>query len=241
MRILVATTSQYIAFHGQAIFTINLSEGLVRRGHQVMVLSSSEQGRPYHTEINGVRSEALQSRSLGIIHPDSYLPILPGIMVNDVVDSFSPDVIHIQDHYPLSRAVVLAGKHRRISMVGTNHFMPENLAAYVPLVSKIKPVYNWVLWHWMLEVYNRLDAIAAPSKTAADLVRGQGARPPVYPISCGVNDQIFQFDPRVDRRDRPRSDRLLFRWQGGPGEKTRAGPAGVAYAWPEGYSICDCW
>ncbi len=27
MRILIAESSQYIAFHGQAIFTINLAEG----------------------------------------------------------------------------------------------------------------------------------------------------------------------------------------------------------------------
>ncbi len=33
MRILIASTSQYIAFHGQAIFTINLAEGLAKNGH----------------------------------------------------------------------------------------------------------------------------------------------------------------------------------------------------------------
>ncbi len=37
MRILIAATSQYIAFHGQAIFTINLAEGLAKNGHDVLV------------------------------------------------------------------------------------------------------------------------------------------------------------------------------------------------------------
>ncbi|MCL4530207.1 MAG: glycosyltransferase, partial [Chloroflexi bacterium] len=85
-------------------------------------------------------------------------------------------------------------------IVGTNHFMPENLAPYVPGLSKIKPVYNWILWRWMLEVYNRVDVATAQSRVAAELVRQQGLRIPISPASCGIDLRRFHPDPKTDRR-----------------------------------------
>lgn len=205
MRILIASESQYIAFHGQAIFTRNLSEGLARRGHDVSVLVLSERGRPYHEQVEGVRVEAVRSLSLGLLHPDVYASAFPEKRVRQVVRQFRPDIIHIQDHYPLCRSVVRNAKRYGIKLVGTNHFMPENLAAYVPVISRIRPVYNWILWHWMLDLYNRLDAAAVPSKSGADLLRRQGIRPPVFPISCGVDVTHFHPIANLDRgawRDR---------------------------------------
>ncbi len=199
MRILITASSNYIAFHGQAIFTINLAEGLARNGHSVMVAAGSERGHPYHGDINGVQLEAVRALSLKIIHPDSYVPLFSSLSVGRILDFFRPDIVHIQDHYPLSRAMVFAARRRHIKVVGTNHFMPDNLAAYVPVVSKIKPVYNWILWHWMREVYDRLDAVAGPSQTAVKMLKSVGLKPHVLPISCGVNTDLFHPISSVDR------------------------------------------
>jgi 1,2-diacylglycerol 3-alpha-glucosyltransferase len=199
MRILIAETSQYIAFHGQAIFTIHLAEGLAARGHKVLVVAGSELGRAYCASRNGVQVQALQSISLKAFHPDSSWPFPPGKAVRRVFESFRPEIVHIQDHYALSHSVALTAQRLGVKSVGTNHFMPENLAPYVPVLSKIKPVYNWVLWRWMRATYDRLDVVTAPSHTAADLVRSVGLKPPVFPVSCGVETDLFQPDPSVDR------------------------------------------
>lgn len=199
MRILMGASSSYIAFHGQAIFTVNLAEGLARNGHAVMVAAASDRGYPYHEQINGVQLQAFRSISLKAFHPDSYLAFFPSLAAGRILDAFHPDIVHIQDHFTLCRAMVLAARRRGIKLVGTNHFMPDNIAPYVPLVSKIKPLYNWVLWHWMREVYDRLDAVAAPSRTAAEMLKKIGMRPPVSSISCGVDTNLFHPDPSVDR------------------------------------------
>jgi 1,2-diacylglycerol 3-alpha-glucosyltransferase len=199
MRILIVSSANYIAFHGQATFTINLAEGLARAGHEVMVAAVSERSHPYHEQINGVQLEAFRAFSLTMIHPDSYLTLFPSFAAGRTLNAFHPDIVHIQDHYPLSRALVLAALRRGIKLVGTNHFMPDNLAPYVPLVSRIKPLYNWILWHWMREVYDRLDAVVAPSRVAAEMLIKIGLRPPVSPISCGVDTALFHPDPFVDR------------------------------------------
>jgi 1,2-diacylglycerol 3-alpha-glucosyltransferase len=199
MRILIAATPQYIAFHGQAIFTLNLAEGLAKNGHEVLALVGSENGPAYRSERNGVKIEAVSSLNLKAFHPDACLPLFSSRAVRQVIEHFRPDIIHIQDHYFLCRNAAIAARKMGIKCVGTNHFMPENLAPYVPILSKIKPVFNWVLWTWMKETYNRLDAVAGPSQTAARILRSVGLRPPVVPISCGVNTALFHPIPAVDR------------------------------------------
>ncbi len=198
MRILIASTTYYPALNGQAIFTTNLARELAKRGQEVLVVYPLD--RVQQIELDGVHLQAVRSFSLTAVHGDSYVPYFPGRTVRQVFDQFHPEIVHIQDHYPLSRAVVLEAKRRGIKRLGTNHFMPENLAPYVPLISKVKPVYNWILWHWMLETYNRLDVATAQSRVAAELIRGQGLRVPVLSASCGIDLKRFHPDPRTDRR-----------------------------------------
>ncbi len=199
MRILIAESSQYIAFHGQAIFTINLAEGLARRGHEVLVIANSERGPAYRAWRRGVEVVAVRTISLKAFHPDSTWPVPPHQAIGQVLDAFQPEIVHIQDHYPLSRVVATMARKRGIKTVGTNHFMPENLAPYVPVLSKIKPAFDQALWKWMQLTYNHLNAVTSPSRTAASLVRAAGLDLPVFAISCGVDMNLFRPEAEVDR------------------------------------------
>ncbi len=196
MRIVVAGTSQYVAFHGQAIFMLNLAEGLVQRGHEVMALVNSEKVHPYRTVMRGVQVEALRSVSLKWFHPDVFISFPATNNVQAIFRRFQPDIVHIQDQYPTGIAAVRAAKRMRIKVVGTNHFMPENIAPYIPFMSVIKPAYTWFMWTWMLSVFNRLDGAAAPSRTGVALLRSQKLKPHAVPISCGVDTR--QFHPESD-------------------------------------------
>jgi hypothetical protein len=60
MRILIASQAFYPAINVQAIFTINLAEGLARSGHKVLVVTSSEKGPPCRSRRNGVHIFALR-------------------------------------------------------------------------------------------------------------------------------------------------------------------------------------
>ncbi|MCX6069045.1 MAG: glycosyltransferase [Chloroflexi bacterium] len=200
MKILIAGTVNYPALNGQAIFTENLAEGLARRGHEVLSIFPSEKGQAYQAHsANNVRIEAIWSANLNWIHPDAYFSLFSENAVQQIFDDFQPDVVHVQDHFPLSRDVIQVARRNHVKLIGTNHFMPENLAAYVPLISNLKPVYQWIMWQWMLGVYNRLDIATAQSAASAALVRAQGLRIPIFPASCGIDLKRFHPDPGVDR------------------------------------------
>ncbi len=201
MRILIAGQTYYPAFNGQAIFTVNLAEGMAQRGHEVMVVVPSNQRAAYRSERNGVCIQAVKSVQLNILHPDLFISASPGRAVARLLRNFRPDVVHIHDHYPISVAALRAARRYQVKAVGTNHFMPENLAPYMPIPDMLKPGMNWVLWRWMLGLYNQLDVATAPSRTAAAIMRRQGLRRPVYPISCGVDPHRFRPYPSQDRRE----------------------------------------
>lgn len=199
MRILIAGQTYYPAFNGQSIFMTNLAEGLVQRGHEVLVVVPSTAGQAYKTEIHNVPIQAIQSVQLSFLHQGVFYTPLPGRAIRQIVKDFNPDVVHIHDHYPISRAVVLAAKRAGIKTIGTNHFMPENLMPYLPFPDGMKQGFRWLLWQWMLELYNRLDVATAPSRTAAAILRRQGLVKPVYPISCGVDPERFYVQGGIDR------------------------------------------
>jgi glycosyltransferase involved in cell wall biosynthesis len=197
---MIASSTYAPAMNGQAVFTTNLAEGLVYRGHKVLVILDSHQGNASHTFINGVEIHELHSISLSTFHAGVYFSPFPGSEIRHVLETLQPEIIHIQDHYPVCRSVVHHAVKRGIRIIGSNHFIPENLAPYIPGLSKIKPVFNWILWHWMLDVYKHVDVISAQSNAAVKLIQRQGLHMPILPISCGIDLHHFHIDPKVDRQ-----------------------------------------
>jgi 1,2-diacylglycerol 3-alpha-glucosyltransferase len=198
MRIAIAGQTYFPASNGQSVFTVHLAEGLAAMGHQVMVIVPSPEGRPSQTTLNGVRVERVRSITLAPRFPEVYLNLPAGRAVRRAFDDFRPDLVHIQDHYPLCRTVVAAARRRGLPVVGTNHFLPENVTHYLKMPGWMEPWLEKAAWWTMLELYNRLDVATTPTETAATILRGQHIHIPVHAISCGVDETRFRPDPTVD-------------------------------------------
>lgn len=200
MRILIASSTYTPAMNGQAVFTTNLAEGLVKQGHDVQVVIDSQNRVASQRIVNGVKVTSLRSVSLSVLHPGVYFSPFPGSEVKRLLASFQPEIVHIQDHYPICRSMVSLARKSKLKIVGSNHFIPENLAPYVPGLSKIKPVFNWLLWQWMLDVYKHVDVISAQSNAAVRLIKLQGLQMPILPVSCGIDLDLYRPVPNNDRQ-----------------------------------------
>ncbi len=201
MRILIAGISYAPQMNGQAVFTANLAEGLARLGHTVHVVFDSYRGHAFTDTLNGVEIEGIQPVDLTkVVDPLAYFSLFPMKNVRRAFDVFRPDVVHIQDHYPVSLAALKLAHQRGIKVLGSNHFMPENLAGFVPWLSFFKPVFQWAMWQWMLNAFNRVDAATAQSRAAAALIQAHGLKVPVSTISCGIDLKRFYPNPAVDRK-----------------------------------------
>lgn len=200
MRVLIAGQTYYPAYNGQSIFTTNLAEGLVKRGHEVLVIKPSVIGLPERTSRNGVQIEGIRSVKLNHFHPDVFYTPFPGSAIRSIFRKFNPEIVHIHDHYPISQSVYRTARKIGVRVVGTNHFMPENVTPYLPFTENLKPIYDWILWHWVFSLYNGLDISTAPSKTAVSIVQSNGLTVPTYAISCGIDQGQFHLDPNINRK-----------------------------------------
>lgn len=199
MRIIISGQTYFPAANGQAVFTVRLAEGLARAGHPVMVIVPSDHVTSYSTSRNGVRVEGLAAAPLGASYPDAYLALMPAARVRQLFDEFRPDVVHIQDHYPLSRRVMMEAHHRHLPVAGTNHFLPANIIHYINKLPWTRDLLERLLWWTMIEAYDQVDIVTTPTRTAANILRGKGLGVPVFPISCGVDLSKFRRLPSLHR------------------------------------------
>jgi 1,2-diacylglycerol 3-alpha-glucosyltransferase len=200
MRILIAGETYYPGSNGQAVFTIHLAEGLARAGNEVMAVIPSDHRSPRAELLNGVAVRRRLTADCSWLKPECYVTSPWDPWLAGLVREFNPQVIHIQDHYPLSRNALRIARRQGIPIVGTNHFLPENLLPFVPRFLPLKraQVIRF-LWWTMLSMYNQLDAITTPTETAAAILRRQPVKVPVQAISCGVDTDHFYPRPQLDR------------------------------------------
>ena len=199
MRIIIVTQT-YAYGNGQASFTIHLAESMAAQGHQVMVITPSERMRSYTVYQNHVRVEKVAAVHMSILHPTMYLTPFPAARVKQLMYEFQAEIIHIQDHYFLCSAAVNEALRLHIPLIGTNHFLPENLLPFFRKIPTIQSLFAFPLWKMMLSVFNKLDVAITPSRTATRILQDQQIRIPVRTISNGVDTDRFYPDPQTDRR-----------------------------------------
>jgi glycosyltransferase involved in cell wall biosynthesis len=198
MRVTLAGQSYNPPHNGQAVFSLNLVAGLVEAGHEVQVITPAEGLSKACAVEDGVHMVKVPAIPMAPRYHDVYVTPLPGRSSGRALAQFGPDVVHIQDHYPLCRAVARQARRQGYPLLGTNHFVPQNISANVPLVRHWPGLLQGLLWHTVRSVFNRVDLATAPTETAAQLLR-ERIRPPVVAISCGVDTERFAPRPRALR------------------------------------------
>ena len=133
MRVLIAGQAFFRRDNGQAVFTVNLAEGLAKAGHEVLVIAPSETGRAYRRRQHGLTLQTVPALTFGY---NLNVTLLADRLVTRTLLEFNPDVVHLQDHYFLSRSILQAAKRHHFKVVGTNHFLPENLMDNLPTTLK---------------------------------------------------------------------------------------------------------
>ena len=200
MRILIIGSTYYPQINGQSVFTQNLAEGLARLGHDVMVIFASDTEKAYEYERKGVRIQAIPSIHLSIVHPGLFVAHSYRRIVQSILASFNPEIVHCQDSAPLSQYVIKKAHQRHIKVVGTNHPGPEIWAPYFSSIAFLMKLgLDSILWGWILKFLNQSDFVTVPSRAASRLLKQHGLKTPVRAISCGVDLDRFKPLPTLDR------------------------------------------
>lgn len=192
MKILIGCDTYYPMANGASYFTQRLAAGLAERGHEVHVVTPGQKTKDQHYIRQGVHVLALSSIRV---------PVYPGLRntppyvkdgtIDRYIAQVKPDIVHIQNHYLVAKAVAKSALKRNIPVVGTNHFMPENLVYYLHLPKSLERSMVMTGWKHFARTYRELDRITTPTKTAAEHIENLPLGLQLTAISCGIDLQRF--------------------------------------------------
>jgi len=192
MKILLATDTYYPSTNGAAYFTHGLAHSLSSLRHEVFVIIPSQTIKNTVISADSVILYGVRSLPLPLYPGFRFsLPLLARKYIHKVIQKVKPDIIHIQNHFIIGKGALRFAQEHRIPIIGTNHFMPENLVHYLHLPHFLEEKLKQLLWHQFVEVYSQLRIVTAPTRTAAELMQRHGLAKEVIPLSCGIDLQRF--------------------------------------------------
>ncbi len=188
--------------NGAATFAQQLAQGLAGRGHRVHVICPSPSGMAYHRADDcGVEVHYIKSLRWPL-HP-TWMICMPWNVApafDRLIDQIQPDIIHTQAHFVIGRRAFTTARRRHIPIVGTNHFMPQNVAPYVSAPGPIVAAAEKAAWWDLKKKYQSADYITVPTQLAADLLHQHGFDKPIRAVSCGIDLSHFHpADPAEDK------------------------------------------
>src|SRR5258706_9939293 len=127
MKILFISDTYYPHINGVYYFVCRIGPLLRKKGHEIAVIAPSEsifysQKRIDDLDVYGLPSLPI-FYGLTIRVP---IPVMLKQRIKRIIQQFKPDIIHLQDHFSLSKMALSITRHLKIPVIGTNHFMPEN-------------------------------------------------------------------------------------------------------------------
>lgn len=201
MRILFGTDNFYPNVNGSANFAYELAKGLVRRGHQISVIAPARRFANTKTKRDGLTIYGIRSVMLPkIIYPGGFrIPLtIQASYIKKAVSEANPDIIHLHDHFIICSKLLNISRKIGLPIVGTNHFMPENLIHYLYPPDFAKKPLSKLAWRQFINVYKHLYFITGPTKAAINLLKNLRLKNPMTIISCGIDLKRFTPQKKAD-------------------------------------------
>lgn len=190
MKILFVSETYYPHINGVYYFIYGIGSLLIQKGHKVEVITPSDSIYPYRKIINGIHVNGLPSLPIWF-YPSVRYPLHTFLRsrIRRIISRFKPDIIHIQDHFWVSKMVVKVNRDLKIPIIGTNHFMPENITVFF----KNQRFKKWLesrLWKDFSMVFNEVSLVTTPTETGVHLIRRR-LKVDTVAISSGINLEAF--------------------------------------------------
>jgi len=210
LRILLGADTFWPEINGAASFAARLAAGLVERGHDVHIAAPSFSNRKTGAQIEQHEGQPMTVHRIyswrWYPHPWLRFALPWRIKQNSatILDRVKPDVVHFQSHVVIGRGMTIEGQKREIRLIGTNHFMPENLLEYTFILPRFLRTWaTGLAWGAADRTFRRAQRVTTPTRKAAEYLEANTTVKDVLAISCGID--AHNYTPNLA----PRTDNLI--------------------------------
>ncbi|GAA4111601.1 glycosyltransferase [Enteractinococcus coprophilus] len=107
--------------------------------------------------------------------------------IDRLIGQLDPDVVHAQCHYMIGEAAINSAEARRIRLICTNHFMPENLDPFIPGPQFFKNFVSSRSWYDMGRLMSKANIVTTPTPLSAANMSHKARLEYVVPVSNGID------------------------------------------------------
>jgi glycosyltransferase involved in cell wall biosynthesis len=207
LRIVIGADTFPPDVNGAAKFAERLAAGMVERGHEVHIVA------PAASRMHGTWTEVHEGQEMTAHrlrswrwYPHDWLRFALPWRINQnsarILDAVQPDVVHFQSHIITGRGLSIEAQKRGIRIIGTNHFMPENMLEHTLLPKGLQQKAIGMAWRAARRTFGRAEAVTTPTRKAAQFLEKYTGLTGVHAISCGIEAHNYtpDFTPRTENR-----------------------------------------
>jgi glycosyltransferase involved in cell wall biosynthesis len=199
---------------GVTLVVQKVAREMVRRGHQVTVVTASDRGAPYHDQDMGVTLWRVRSTP-NPFWSEGRLPFIRYERLKEIVAQVRPDVINTHEGALLSLQLHrLEHEPRHVPEIVTCHYLPRFVGYYVHVGDAVEKVVENIAWELSLHLLNGFDHVVFPTETQRQAFVEEGLERDSLVISNGVDASRYrpgEPEPEIEGRYAlPGGPRILF-------------------------------
>ncbi len=179
MKILIAVDCYIPMINGVVTSTMNLKQGLEKRGHEVRILTLSHNKSSYKSN----EVYALGSASVGVLYPGVRVKVRKGQEIFADIMQWRPDVVHTQSEFSTFRVARQVATCLNIPIVHTYHTLYEDYTHYF---SPSRVMGKSVATTMTQLIARKVDTIIAPTNKVRDLLIGYDVQTDVQVVPSGI-------------------------------------------------------
>lgn len=184
MKILITTDWYKTVINGVVTSVINLENELKNKGHEVRILTLSED---LHPKCDG-NVYYVPSINMNKIYPNARASIFLHKDYMDEIISWRPDIVHSQCEFTTFIYAKKIANLLDIPIVHTYHTIYEDYTHYI---SPSKIIGRKAVVTLSKKILNNMQAIIAPTEKVSDLLKGYGVTPQIHTIPTGIDLSKF--------------------------------------------------
>jgi 1,2-diacylglycerol 3-alpha-glucosyltransferase len=194
MRIMMLSHGYPPTISGVTLVVQKIARAMVRRGHEVCVITASDREVGYRDEDQGVKLIRVRSTTNPFWH-EGPLPIILKGELEHFTQEFKPDVINTHDSGFFSLQLVRMNNKIQVPEVLTCHYVPRFVTHFLNWGDSLENLIETLTWEYSIHMINRFDHVTFPTESQQEAFIEEGLKPDSTVISNGVDTNRYHPGP----------------------------------------------